>query len=42
MIYIAKFIFSRNIFADEKMGIVDIFSNAYVKNMMLTKQQRCG
>ncbi len=25
--------FSRNIFADEKMGLVDIFSNAYVKNI---------
>ena len=24
--------FSRNIFADEKIGIVDVFSNAYVKN----------
>jgi len=25
--------FSRNIFADEKLGLVDIFSNAYVKNV---------
>ena len=24
--------FSRNVFADEKIGIIDIFSNAYVKN----------
>tara|TARA_B100000029_G_scaffold310436_1_gene302958 strand:+ start:2150 stop:4492 length:2343 start_codon:yes stop_codon:yes gene_type:complete len=25
--------FSRNVFADEKMGLVDLFSNAYVKNV---------
>ncbi len=25
--------FSRNIFSDERMGLVDIFSNAYVKNI---------
>ena len=25
--------FSRNVFADEKLGLVDIFSNAYVKNI---------
>ena len=25
--------FSRNIFADERIGLIDVFSNAYVKNV---------
>ena len=32
-IYVPNATFSRNIFADKKLGLVDVFSNAYVKNV---------